>query len=94
MQHDLLGLKASLYQRTQNRLSAMSGFSMNGGSLSIHHLLWKEAAVQAVPLEENSLDTKSDAATENLQEILSVLGILCKQLLLLHSLNHICDPDK
>lgn len=64
MQHDLLGLKASLYERTQNCLSAMSGFRANGGSLSIHHVLWKEVAVCAMPLEENSLDAKSDAATK------------------------------
>lgn len=66
MQHDLLGLKASLYGRTQNHLSAMSGFRVNGGSLSIHRVLWKEAVVHAMPLEENSFDTKSDAATKNL----------------------------
>lgn len=44
----------------------MSGFRVNGGSLSIHGVLWKEAVVHAMPLEENSLDTKSDAATKNL----------------------------
>lgn len=44
----------------------MSGFRVNGGSLSIHRVLWKEAVVHAMPLEENSFDTKSDAATKNL----------------------------
>lgn len=40
----------------------MSGFRVSGGSLSIHHVLWKEAAVCA--LEKHSLDAKSEAATK------------------------------
>lgn len=66
MQHYLLGLKVSLYGGTQNHLSAMSGFRVNGSSLSIHQDLQREAAVPAMPLEENSLDAKSDPATEKL----------------------------
>lgn len=67
---------------------------MNGASLSIHQDLQREAAGPMMPLEENSVGTKSDAAAEEMQKLQSILCILCKQLLCLRSLSCICGPDK
>lgn len=50
MQHDLLCLKVSLYGGTQNHLSDMSGFNVNGASLTINQDLQWEAAGPAMPL--------------------------------------------
>lgn len=66
VQHYLLGLKVSPCGGTQNHLSAMSGLRVTGSSWSIHQALQREVAVPALPLEENSLDAKSDAATKKL----------------------------
>lgn len=51
---------------TQNGLLEMSGFRVNGASLSMHQDLQWEAADPSVPLQDENFGTDNDAATEEL----------------------------